>query len=224
MTEGTSPPQEQKGFGYRYSFFVENHIYAREELFFRLKERSRFFYMHLFIQGVLLALAFGFQFGEFKAPGVTSQGFLTFPFVLILSVPAAFIIANLYIIEDYLVDFASRHLAYLSKLEQQICGSSVSIPNFDYAMGPAFTRITIPLRFQTQIIGFVIIPMIIVSFRFYNIGFPHLKYYYWIEMAVYLALIATICFRLIALYRYRHVSVTPSNSYDKSDNPSKLTT
>ena len=191
----------------RYSYFLECHIHAREETFFRLRERSKLFYVHLFVQVTILALAFGVQLGQFKPPGTQGSSLLPFSLVLILAVPSAFVFATLYTIEDYLVDFGSRHLAHLSHFEEQWTANAVCIPNFDRWASRHFAQTTIPLRFQAQVIGFVIIPAIEAFFRFYTGGPLRLTQTQLIEASIYVILLFLILFRLIRLYIFRRRSV-----------------
>jgi hypothetical protein len=151
----------------QHQFLIECHAYARESLIFRVKQREQLMRLHLLAQGTLLALALGVGVGDFTPPADASTDMIRFPIVLILAAPCALIFGLLYITEDYLVDFSSKHIAQFPKQESDLMGTGIEIMNLDVGMKGHLAKRSIPIRFTAQLFAFILVPLILSILCYY---------------------------------------------------------
>ncbi|MEM9804061.1 MAG: hypothetical protein AAF959_02190 [Cyanobacteria bacterium P01_D01_bin.56] len=147
----------------RYQFLLNCQQNAQEELILRIKNRSRLLVTNLIVQSSLFILTIGGTVGLFKIELSKSQ-----PLLLIAVAPVALLFASLYIVEDYLVDHASKYLAALTEFEARFMNSNVRIPTMDAALLPTFSVFTTPLRSTISALAFVLPVLYSVVVRAYT--------------------------------------------------------
>lgn len=144
-------------------FAIECSRTSHDELVFRAKHRDDWLKVQLFTQMALLALARGVEIG-----GVKSVSAL--PDVLVVAAPASVVLAALYASEDLLVGLLSRYRSRLSVSVAKAHGKADTGLFEASAEIGEYAKRALPLRFTAQVVGFVLIPAVSVSFRMLDPG------------------------------------------------------